>query len=131
MESCKTIYKISKLDILSSRKYSGSNLDPNPPTIISDPHKIWRKSKKAVEKFSLAEEQSSDDFIPRVNSLLGTLDTLKDIESDVNFEQILFHSKYLSWINQIVVDSSISFDNPIEDLFPQSELGSQLIHTLD
>ena len=99
MESCKEIYKISKLDILASRKYTRSNPDPNPPTIVSDAHKIGRKSKKSVEKSSLAGEKSSEDFIPHVNSLLERLDTSQDIEFDVNFEQSLFHSKSLSWID--------------------------------
>jgi len=56
---------------------------------------------------------------------------LQDIEFDVHFEQSLFRSKYLSWIDQIVVDPFISLDNPVEDLFTQSKLGSQLIHALD
>ena len=117
MESCKAIYKISKLDILVSRKYTRSNLDLNPPTIVNDAHKIGRKYKKVVEKSSLAGEQSSGDFIPRVNSLPGRFDTLQDIEFDVNFEQSLFRSKSLSWIDQTVVDSSISLYNLVKDLF--------------
>ena len=56
---------------------------------------------------------------------------MQDIEFDINFEQSLFHSKYLSWIDQIVVDSSISLYNPVEDLFSHNKSGSQLIHTID
>lgn len=131
MESCKAIYEISKLDILDSRKYTRSNPDLSPPTIGIYPHKIGQKYKKSTKKFSLAEEQSSEDFIPRVNSLPGRLNTLQGIEFDVNLKQSLFRSKSLSWIDQIVVDSSIYFDNPIEDLFQQGKSRSHLIHTLD
>jgi len=49
---------------MASRKYTTSNLDPDPPTIVGDPHKSERKYKKAVEKSSLVGEQSSEDFIP-------------------------------------------------------------------
>lgn len=56
---------------------------------------------------------------------------MQDIEFDIDFEQSLFRSKYLSWIDQTVVDSSISFYNPVEDLFSHNKSGSQLIHTLD
>lgn len=62
---------------------------------------------------------------------MGRLDTSQDIEFDVNFEKSLFHSKYLSWIDQTIVDSSLSLYNLVEDLFLQNKLGSQLIHTFD
>ena len=109
---------------MASRKYTRSNLDPNPPTIVNDTYKIGRKYKKAAEKSSLAQEQSNEDFIPQVNSLLGRLETLQDIEFDIKFEQSLFHSKSLSWIDYTVVDSSISLHNPIEDLFSHNRSGS-------
>lgn len=131
LESCKAIYKISKLSILAWGKYTRSNPDLNPPTIVSDPHKIGQKSKKVAEKFSVAEEQSSDVFIPCVHSHVERLDTLQDVEFDVHFEKSLFCSKSLSCIDQIVVDSSISFEYTIEYFFTQSKSGSHLIHALD
>ena len=131
MESYKSIYKIPKSNILASQRYTKSNPDPNPPTIISDPHKIGQISKNVVGKLSLAKVKSSEDFIPRVHSFSERLDSLQDIEFDVHFEQSLFCSKSLSWIDKTVVDSSVPLYNPIEDLFSHNKSGSQLVHTLD
>ena len=123
-----------KLDILASRRYTRSNPDPNPPTIFSDPQNIGRKAKSVVETSSIAENQSERSSIPRANSFPGKLENLQDIEFDINFEQILFRSKSLSWIDETVFDYSISFHNPVEDRFSHSQSssqsGSQLLQVL-
>lgn len=66
-------------------------------------------------------------MIPHVNSLPGRLDTLQDIKFHVNFEQSLFHSKYLSCIDQIVVDSSVYFDNPLKTRFHKVQQGHNFL----
>src|SRR5699024_4120395 len=82
-----------------------------------------KKSRKSTEKFNAPKgqltEQSIEVSIPRVHSHPERLYTLQDIEFDINFEQSLFHSKSLSWLDQIVFDSSISLDNPAEDFLPK------------
>ena len=89
-----------KLDILASRKYTRSNPDPNPPTIVSDPQSIGRKAKAIVETSSSVRNQAEICSIPRAHSFLEGLENLQDIELDKNFEHSLFRSKSLSWINE-------------------------------
>ena len=44
-----------KLAILASRRYTRSNPDLNPPTIVSDPQNIEKKAKFVVETSTLAK----------------------------------------------------------------------------
>lgn len=117
------------------RRYTRSNPNLNPPFIVDDPHRIGKKPRKFIDKFNATKEQltekTSEVFIPHVHSLPERLDTLQDIEFDIHFEKSLFRNKSLSWLGQIVFDSSISLENLVEDFFTQTKSGSQLIHALD
>jgi hypothetical protein len=111
---------VLKLDILASLIYTRSNPNTNPPIIVSDHQNIGRKSKVVFKTSSLVGNQSEGISIPKAHSFPKGLENLQDIDFDINFEQSLFCSKYLSWIDEKFVDSSISLHNPVEDQFSHS-----------
>ena len=99
--------------------------DPTPIQILLLLLVILRKLEENLRLLLILLVQSEGSSIPRAHSIAKGLENLQDIKFDINFEKISFQSKSLSWIDETVVDSSISFHSPVEDQFSHSQLGFQ------
>ena len=81
----------------SSKKYTRSNLDPDPKSPIEDPKTILKNKKQ--------KDQSALPIFQRSNSLATyAVKTLHGLKFDLKFQHSLFRSKSDSDLKEVVID---------------------------
>lgn len=88
---------------MAPKRYTGSNSNPNPPTIVDDPEKLLKKPKTPIP-------ESEPRKLVKTTSLPDQGLIVEDICFDIQFEQSLFQSKFESSLSEVIFDL-IKFDS--------------------
>ena len=85
------------MKISAPKRHTRSNLDPNPPFIVDDPEKIFRRLKSPISESAVWK-------IKRTTSLPKNLFTFEHLPFDIQLELSLWRSKSESCLPEVIFE---------------------------